>query len=196
MKQILAIIWMFLLTSFSAVTFAQTFPEKEKNCFQYFNHDAATRDNVNAYLLSYLSRIVYYQYLNVDNNYNLGPLDTSRFRTKYIERTRHFFVPPVTTQTTTEPRLQTTTQINTSTANLQNLQLTQSVQYEWVWRSDGQGKNPEAMIISTPKSVFVVFRGTDRVDGGKNGIMGGSYELGEWIFTDNMIHNWNVYGSG
>lgn len=187
MKQILMIIWMFLLFSFPAVTFAQTFPEKEKNCFQYFNSDAVTRDNVNAYLLSYLSRIVYYQYLNVDNGYNLTPSDTSRFRTKYIERTRHFFTAPLSTTTTTQPRVQTTTQVTTSPVNLQNLQLSQGVQYEWVWRSDGLGKNPEAMIISTPKTVFVVFRGTDRVDGGKDGFMGGSFAWGEWIFTDFKI---------
>ena len=57
MKRILMLICMFLLFSFSAVTFAQTFPEKEKNCFQYFNHDAATsRPTISLCLLHPKSR--------------------------------------------------------------------------------------------------------------------------------------------
>ncbi|HMO32869.1 MAG TPA: hypothetical protein PKE07_07715 [Lacibacter sp.] len=168
----------------------QTFPEKENNCFQNFNPTATGRNDVNAYLLSYLSRIVYYQYLNKDNGYNLRPADTSRFRDKFIERTRHFFQAPLSSSNTTtlQPKLQTVTTVSpTTTTNLQNVQLNTGVQYEWVWRSDGVGKNPEAMLISTPQTIYVVFRGTDRVDGGRDGFGGGDFEWGEWIYTDFKI---------
>ncbi|HMP87780.1 MAG TPA: hypothetical protein PKE63_10910, partial [Lacibacter sp.] len=172
----------------------QTFPEKENNCFQNFNPTATGRNDVNAYLLSYLSRIVYYQYLNKDNGYNLRPADTSRFRDKFIERTRHFFQAPLSSSNTTtlQPKLQTVTTVSpTTTTNLQNVQLNTGVQYEWVWRSDGVGKNPEAMLISTPQTIYVVFRGTDRVDGGRDGFGGGDFEWGEWIYTDFKI-SWHT----
>jgi hypothetical protein len=53
-------------------------------------------------------------------------------------------------------------------------------QYVWVWGSRG-GQDPEAMVISTPKTVFVVFRGTDRVAAAKKQI---GYEFAEWVQTN------------
>jgi hypothetical protein len=52
--------------------------------------------------------------------------------------------------------------------------------YSWVY-SDQGGYNPEAMVISTPKAVFVVFRGTDRVGAAKTKA---GYDWAEWIFSD------------
>ena len=78
MKKIMHFLFIIYLVTCCVVGFSQSFPEKENNCFEQFNYDASNRDNVNAYLLSYLSRIVYYQYLNKDNNYSLRPTDTSR----------------------------------------------------------------------------------------------------------------------
>lgn len=184
MKKIMHFLFIIHLVTCCVVGFSQSFPEKENNCFEQFNYDASNRDNVNAYLLSYLSRIVYYQYLNKDNNYSLRPTDTSRFREKFIERTRHFFTASIT-QT---PELQSKTPINNQvgiqSGNVAILKDRLSgPQYEWVWRSDGVGKNPEAMLISTPEAIFVVFRGTDRVDGGSRGLFG-TYDWGEWIYTD------------
>ena len=164
---------------------AQTFPAKENGSFQTFQPNATGRSDVNAYWLSYLSRVVYVQYLNLDNGYTLRLTDTSRFREKFIERTRHFFRPVLQTSTTTINK-----QIVTSPTNLGNTNLAaqlpstfasnNDVQYRWIWKSDGRGKNPEAMVISTPTSVLVVFRGTDRVEGGNDF----DHDWGEWIYTD------------
>src|SRR5687768_16254584 len=82
---------------------AQNFPAKENNCFALFKPDAINRHDVNAYLLGYLTRIVYVQYLIKDMILNLSMTDTSRFNDKFIERTKHFFTAPIApiTKTTT-----------------------------------------------------------------------------------------------
>ena len=76
------------------VSYSQTFPAKENNSFLNFKYDAIGRNDVNAYLMAYLTRAVYVQYLAKDNGYNLKMTDTSKFRDKYIERTKHFFNVP------------------------------------------------------------------------------------------------------
>ncbi len=173
------------LLSVTSLVQAQTFPAKENNAFpNVFVPGATGRNDGNAYLLGYLSRIVYAQYLNADNNYRLSLTDTSRFREKFIERTSHFFYKPLLTKTTVSRDLSTNniTTINRNvTGNLEPV----SPQYRWVWRSDGRGKNPEAMVISMPEYVIVVFRGTDRVEGADPF----HYDWGEWIYTDFNVLN-------
>lgn len=52
--------------------------------------------------------------------------------------------------------------------------------YAWIY-SDQGGYNPEAMVISTAKAVFVVFRGTDRV--GAETTKAG-YDYAEWVSSN------------
>ncbi|MGH7307636.1 MAG: RICIN domain-containing protein [Candidatus Rokuibacteriota bacterium] len=52
--------------------------------------------------------------------------------------------------------------------------------YTWIY-SDQGGYNPEAMVISSPKAVVVVFRGTDRVGAAKTKA---GYDWAEWVFSD------------
>ena len=159
---------------------AQVFPTKENNSFKnLFQYGATGRSDVNAYLLGYLSRIVYVQYLNKDNGYTLQMTDTSKFRDKFIERTKHMFYKPLLSTVTTTTTVNTT--LNTSQLTLAGQTIESPVpQYKWIWRSDGKGKNPEAMVISTPQYILVVFRGTDRVEGANPF----NYNWGEWIYTD------------
>jgi hypothetical protein len=55
--------------------------------------------------------------------------------------------------------------------------------FTWVYGTSG-GYDPEAMVISTSKAVFVVFRGTDRVGARPSGIGGGAYQWAEWMNAD------------
>ncbi len=165
---------------------AQNFPAKENNSFQYFEEGATGRKDINAYLLGYLSRIVYVQYLNKDNGYNLKLTDTSKFRDKFIERTRHFFPASFNLKKTDLSKTITTapSTINrdllTSMTDKSHVVKTGGTSYKWIWRSDGAGKNPEAMFISTPDYILVLFRGTDRVEGANPF----NTDWGEWIYTD------------
>lgn len=184
----------------------QQFPSKENNCFQYFDEGAIGGKDVNAYLLGYLSRIVYVQYLNKDNGYNLRLTDTSKFRDKFIERTRHFF--PASTNLKKADLLKTGSKIPslsnkniiTSATDKSGLIKAGITTYKWIWRSDGVGKNPEAMFISTPDYILVELRGTDKVEGADPF----HTEWGEWIFTDFdilkqkrilEIRHWLEYGN-
>ncbi|MGZ5287191.1 MAG: hypothetical protein ACXWB9_08410, partial [Flavisolibacter sp.] len=100
MKKYILQVILFLVGCVPLLT-AQEFPAKENNAFKnVFNPAATGRNDANAYLLGYLTRIVYVQYLNEDNNYRLSLTDTSRFRDKFIERTSHFFHKPILTKTT------------------------------------------------------------------------------------------------
>lgn len=176
MRKLLNVFAVILLLQISAG--AQTFPAKENNCFAQFKPDAINRHDVNAYLLGYLTRIVYVQYLNKDMNLNLSMTDTSRFNDKFIERTKHFFTAPIV------PIAKTTIPTTTQLSDLKSITTTRftkpGVIYNWVWRSDGKGRNPEAMVISTNGYILVLFRGTDRVEGANPF----DYDWGEWIYTD------------
>ncbi len=159
---------------------AQSFPAKENNCFAQFKPDGINRQDANAYLLGYLTRLVYVQYLNEDMNLNLSMTDTSRFNDKFIERTKHFFSGSTTLIKAANPGISQITPVT----DLKPVAISRfskpGVTYNWVWRSDGRGRNPEAMVISTPGYILVLFRGTDRVEGANPF----NYDWGEWIYTD------------
>jgi hypothetical protein len=179
MRKYLNVIAVFLLL-IPMISGAQNFPAKETNCFAQFKADASGRHDANAYLLGYLTRIVYVQYLNEDMKINLSMTDTSRFNDKFIERTKHFFSAHITpiakTASTTLSQKQLTELKPVVTTRFSK----PGVTYNWVWRSDGQGRNPEAMVISTGSYILVLFRGTDRVEGANPF----DYDWGEWIYTD------------
>lgn len=180
MKNKLIILCFVLLHISSIRTEAQVFPAKENNSIKnLFDHDAIGRSDINAYLLGYLTRIVYVQYLNQDNGYVLKMTDTSKFLDKFIERTKHMFYKPLL-NTITSTTISTTTTLN-SQITLSGQAIESPVpQYKWIWRSDGKGRNPEAMVVSTPQFIMVLFRGTDRVEGANPFY----YKWGEWIYTD------------
>jgi hypothetical protein len=132
-----------------------------------FNENAVGPAPGNAYLLTYLAALIYPEFLDQLSGDPLKQ-DTAYverlhkipqdFVQEYADRTHHLFwnstVPPGTEN--------------------------QPPQYVWVWGSRG-GQDPEAMVISTPKTVFVVFRGTDRVAQAKKKF---GYNWAEWVQTD------------
>jgi hypothetical protein len=132
-----------------------------------FNETAVGPAPGNAYLLTYLSTLVYPDFLDQLSG---DPLEQDvayvermhkepqAFVQEYADRTHQLFWNPAlpTGPTNTPPR------------------------YVWVWGSRG-GQDPEAMVISTQKAVFVVFRGTDRVGEVKKKF---GYNWAEWIQSD------------
>jgi hypothetical protein len=123
-----------------------------------FNPIAPAQNNVNAYLLCYLSTMIYPNYLlingngpvpatgnDVDNNHT----DTSLFMNAFKQKTRMLF---------------------------------KNAEYSFINKSSTNGYDPEAMVISTPRDIYVIFRGTDRV--GANNINSLGYEWSEWLNTD------------
>lgn len=132
-----------------------------------FNENATGYAPANAYLLTYLATLIYPDYLDqlsgdplVQDNDFVTRLQTTPqdFVEEYARDTNHLFwnsdAPP-------------------GPANV-------PPQYVWVWGSRS-GQDPEAMVISVPKAVFVVFRGTDRVAQAKKKF---GYTWAEWIQTD------------
>lgn len=117
----------------------------------YFNANAASLDHVNAYILCYLNTMIYPQYLGPmltpqvhepsigqspsDGYYKLASKN-EYFETKFIEHVKPKFT---------------------------SIKADNSISFDFVYKCNQNGYDPEAMVISTPNTVFVIFRGTDRV---------------------------------
>jgi hypothetical protein len=132
-----------------------------------FNEHALGYSPGNTYLLTYLSTLIYPDFLDQLSgdplNENAAYVermhkDPQAFVQDYANRTHHLFwnsaLPP-------------------GPANV-------PPKYVWVWGSRG-GQDPEAMVISTQKAIFVVFRGTDRVGAAKKDF---GYNWAEWLQSD------------
>ena len=150
-------------------------PANEINCFRNFDVNATGRNDVNAYLLSQLSFLVYANQLapQVGVNETTLQTDPARFKTEFIKRTKHFFYDPTPTKLSTV----TTTRIEPGSVSFRE------PQYDFVMVNDGSGIDPEVMLISTHNAVYVVVRGTDRVAKTSNPF---DYEWGEWIKTNGL----------
>jgi len=132
-----------------------------------FNENAVGYAPSNAYLLTYLATLIYPEFLDqlsgdpltADTEYvtrlHKAPQD---FVQEYAKYTHHLFW---------------NTALPPGPGN-------NPPQYVWIWGNRG-GQDPEAIVISTPKTVFVVFRGTDRVAQAKKKV---GYDWAEWIQTD------------
>jgi hypothetical protein len=134
-------------------------PPPETNCFRLFDVNATGRNDVNAYLLCVLARLVYGDQLAHDINVPEKNLvdNENAFKSEFIKHTRNYFYNPASDDSIkTVPK------------------------FEFIHEGDSKGLDPEAMVIGTPNAVYVVFRGTDRVAGANRF----TYKWGEWIKTD------------
>lgn len=134
-------------------------PAREINCFRNFNVNAVGRNDVNAYLLMVLARLIYPDKLYLEKDYvnesqTTLQKDDEKFAKAFIKRTRHFFY---------------------DSKNLRG------PKYEFVYTSDNHSIDPEVMLISTVNAVYVIVRGTDRVGGADTDFR---YNWGEWLGTD------------
>ncbi len=118
-----------------------------------FQADATGRSDINAYLLGFLSTVIYPkgldEYAGGNLNEQLLHKSPTLFEAKFIAETKHLFM-PLTGGTPPD--------------------------YEFIYRENADGYDPEAMVIGYENAVFVVFRGTDQV--------GRESSLMEWMQTD------------
>jgi len=121
-----------------------------------FNVNADGPNPVKSYLATYLTTLVYPEFIDqlsgsslVQNETYTKSLHTNpaTFFSEFTRYTAHLFHNPV---------------------------------YAWIY-SDQGGYNPEAMLISTSKAVFAVFRGTDRVGAEKTKA---GYNYAEWVSSN------------
>jgi len=147
-----------------------------------FESTSVGRADTNAYLLAYLSTMVYADYglanalpeysaLSVvqraEAEYKLQT-DEALFKREFERLTRPFFYDAAQplSATNSPPRYE----YRTNAGRIEALS------------SIGVVLDPEAMVINTPKAVYVVFRGTDRIGGLDPDNAG--YEVGEWLSTN------------
>jgi hypothetical protein len=140
----------------SSPVFAANMTVKGSEAFTAsFSNTSTGRNDMNAYLLCYLTTLIYPQYLSTVANrpttayINQLHTNPSYFESEYKRLTSKLFTNP---------------------------------QYSFVHKSFPNGYDPEAMVISTPQSVYVVFRGTDRV--ASNQVETFMYDWGEWLMSD------------
>lgn len=144
-----------------------TFQLPGQNCFNTLFNNAATGSNLmNSYLLNYLCVMAYPQYIR----YTFDPVlpetnpvivhlqfAAEDFEKTFEAKTFHLFT------------------------NLGREDSEKEVTYEFVHKCVPIGFDPEVMLISTPTTVFVIFRGTDRVSCSTTET---GYDWWEWTRTD------------
>ncbi|MEJ7811349.1 MAG: RICIN domain-containing protein [Gemmatimonadaceae bacterium] len=134
-----------------------------------FREDATGRNDANTYLLTYLVTLVFPDQLDqlkgssggtqVDLGYvrelHMYP---EKFLLEYRKLTEYLFYDPDKALSATNAR----------------------PEYAFIQGSQG-GYDPEAMLVSTPRAVIVVVRGTDRVGEARNEF---DYNFAEWLGSD------------
>jgi pimeloyl-ACP methyl ester carboxylesterase len=133
-----------------------------------FEPGAADLSLVNAYWLAWLSAMIYPQ--------NLAPL----------------------VRGVSEATLQRSpARFESAFAQVTEPSLGATAQYRFFSRTSRELYNPEAMVITTPTVVLVVFRGTDKLVTATDGLLGALVgELGEWIVTDANVLPLRAVGDG
>lgn len=157
----------------------------------HFNNAATSLDMKNAYLLGYLSTTVYADYIR----YLYSPVpganssfvksikdDDDKFVIEYAKKISYLFTsassltPPINNN-----RVITKTAITADKITGVAVQPEPSISFDFIHKCNPSGYDPEAVLISTPATVYVVFRGTDRVS---CNISPAGYQWAEWMGTD------------
>ena len=167
--------------------------QSERNCYNtQFDNDATTLNMRNAYLLSYLTTTCYVDYLR----YLYSPVpsattssfikqirdDDDKFLVEFENKLRPLFTPASTltvTPAVSTERVNTTIDPNVTLKAIAPGE--PAVTFKFIHKCNPSGYDPEAIVVSTPSTVFIIFRGTDRVgcNTSKNG-----YTWAEWMASD------------
>ena len=167
--------------------------QSERNCYNtQFDNDATTLNMRNAYLLSYLTTTCYVDYLR----YLYSPVpsattssfikqirdDDDKFLVEFETKLRPLFTPASTltvTPAVSTERVNTTIDPNVTLKAIAPGE--PAVTFKFIHKCNPSGYDPEAIVVSTPSTVFIIFRGTDRVgcNTSKNG-----YTWAEWMASD------------
>jgi len=131
----------------------------ETDAFNKFSANANGLNKTNAYLLGYMSLMVYPQNLAPVSGVSEAVLQANagnKFEQTFKAQTEHLFA---------------------GTPVMRFFSKTTPV-----------GFNPEAMCIASAKEIIVVFRGTDKLVNNDKGPFGAILsELGEWVITDGNV---------
>ncbi|MCC7402139.1 MAG: lipase family protein [Chitinophagaceae bacterium] len=181
------------------------FSQSGTNCFNtQFNRNSTSYNAVNAYLLSYLTTMSTPDYLRFREPAPY-PSENSNW-VKYFQHRNDTFVRKFSQQVS-YLFYNPSQQLQESLAGVQNkvipnvitksINKTESepnvvvtaggnVIFDFQYRCSPNAYDPEAIIISTPTTVYVVFRATDRVSciSENSPINSFGYNWGEWIGTD------------
>ncbi len=171
-------------------------PTYEQKCIQYFNDTASGVNNVNAFILAKMTELMYLERLDYQMRYlanGCEPIDTlqstdwfrshcavkdTNFQEVYAERFKHYFNNPLEIEALEESqRLDKRYDRHTRFKFIHKIH-TQSARFMGIFKYKS-GLDPELMVISTPETIFILFRGTDDV--GKN-------KWAEWFGTDLRIN--------
>ena len=147
-----------------------------------FNETANDFRYVNAYLLAYLSTVMYPEHLarlagkSGDGDY-IRKLhsEPQTFEQEFARLTRFLFTSPVTPRDT---RLRHSPSTPLGSRSLEALAYPKFRYHTRTW----DGYDPEAMVIATQEAIYIIFRGTDRVAAYPSGSF--EYEWREWLKTD------------
>lgn len=175
--------------------------QQGKNSFTtQFNKDATTLDKNNALLLGYLSTMVYADYLrflyspvHTEESSFVKTLkdDSEKFVTEYAKKLAYLFTdaPAFTPLVTTAANRAVinsgisskSPQLITAKEPLKAVATEPAVTFDFINKCNPNGYDPEAILISTPTVIYVVFRGTDRVS---CNVSKAGYQFAEWLASD------------
>ena len=166
-------------------------PAKENECFQYFDETAEGVHPVNNFLLSKMTEMMYLERLDYQIRYLQNGqkavdsipsshwikencmVSDSKFQQCFTSRFSHFFEQPP--EESEEQKTQ-----------FKYIQKTYTKDARFFGFKYQSGLDPELMVISTPSTIFILFRGTDDV---------GKSQWAEWIGTDFRINQMKAGGA-
>ncbi|CAA6805958.1 MAG: Lipase family protein [uncultured Aureispira sp.] len=170
-------------------------PTCEEKCMSYFNDTASGVNNVNAFLLAKMTEMMYLERLDYQMRYisnDCKVIDTiestvafrsysvvkdSNFQSVYAARFSHYFNNPLEEEAYHNThKSEEGAEEHTYFKFIHKLHVHDArflgIKYQ-------SGLDPELILISTPTTIFILFRGTDDVE--KN-------EWAEWLGTDFRIN--------
>lgn len=159
-------------------------PTYEYACMQQFNDTSSGVNNVNAFILAKMTEMMYVQRLDyqmrylengsatVDTLQSTDWLDSNtcinddNFEEIYQKRFQHYFQDTVSQEKKEQIEFRYLHKAHTEDARFMG------IKYK-------SGLDPELMLVSTPTTIFILFRGTDEV---------GEDKWAEWLGTDFRIN--------
>lgn len=171
---------------------AQVFAQGGSNCFNtQFNNAATTLDMRNAYLMGYLCTASYADYIRYLYNPVLAQNSTliksirdddDKFIIEYANKLSYLFTStPTLSPVINATKLTVSPALLADKATIIPAVTEPAVTFDFIHKCNPAGYDPEAILISTPTTVFVVFRGTDRVSCNTSP---GGYQWAEWMASD------------
>jgi triacylglycerol lipase len=176
-------------------------PEQEWKCFEQFNDTTAGLNNVNAFLLAKLTQLMYLDQLEYQMHYiqnESKPLSflpssdwirennvvsDSTFEESYTKRFQSYFDGPPSESSVRPSRGERT---SSDIVEFEYIQKSHSGSYKFLGIPYQSSLDPELIIVSTPTTILLLFRGTDDV---------GESQWAEWIGTDLKIRQTNAGGA-